>query len=101
MRDWDLGQVRPGMDVFDFAGEKVGTVAHIHPQPPEAGGEGAPAGEDVLDVKTGLLGLGTHFYVPAGGVEELTTAGVVLNRRRAEFAELGWDAKPGYLGATR
>ena len=30
MREWDFGQIQPGMDVADRDGEKVGTVAHIH-----------------------------------------------------------------------
>ena len=88
MREWDLGTIQQGLEVCDRDGEAIGTVAHIlrDASPATVGG--------VIEVKTGLLGLGTHYYIPATAVEEVTAAAVVLNRRRAEFAELGWDTKP-------
>ena len=46
-------QIAPGMDVCDVSGEKVGTVAHVHHR---------PAVREVIEVKTGPLGLGKHLY---------------------------------------
>ncbi len=63
------GRILPGMDVCDVGGDKVGSVAAIHhvgevPDP-------APASlpDDILEVKTGLLGLGKHLYVPVSAVQ--------------------------------
>ena len=95
MHEWDLGAIQHGLEVCDIDGETIGTVAHIlRAAPAAAGVENVPAGVDIIEVKTGLLGLGTHYYIPVSAVEEVTAAAVVLNRRRAEFAELGWDTKP-------
>jgi len=93
MREWDLGTIQQGVEVCDLDGETIGTVAHILRDVP--GAEGAPVGQDIIEVKTGLLGLGKHYYIPASAIQEVTVAAVVLNRQRVEFARLGWDTKPG------
>jgi hypothetical protein len=92
MREWDVGAIQPGLEVCDKDGETIGEVAHLLRGIPAAaagGGDAGSIGGAVIEVKTGLLGLGKHYYIPTSAVEEVTAAAVVLNRRRAEFAELG------------
>ena len=75
----------PGMDVCDVSGEKVGTVARIH--------HPAPA-RDVVEVQTGLFGLGKHLYVPPDAVDGVTEAGPMLKHPKHEFHVVGLDARP-------
>jgi hypothetical protein len=72
-------QVAPGMDVCDVSGQKVGTVARVG---------------DVIEVKTGLFGLGMHLYVPPTEVDGVTEAGLMLKHAKQEFHEVGLDAPP-------
>jgi hypothetical protein len=93
-----------GMDVCDVSGEKVGSIAHLHrvgtlPDPSTASAheEMASAHEEILEVKTGLLGLGKHLYVPVSAVQEVLTESVFLSRPKEEFESLGYYEKPVYL----
>ena len=72
-------QITPGMDVCDVSGEKVGTVASVG---------------DVVEVKTGLFGLGTHLYVHPTDVDGVTDAGVILKHAKQQFHEAGLDTRP-------
>jgi len=47
MREGDLGTIQQGLEVCDFDGETIGTVAHLLRSAP------ATAGEDIIEVKTG------------------------------------------------
>jgi hypothetical protein len=106
MQERYLGRLRPDMDVCDLRGDKVGTVAHIYRYPEGAAGasgEGSPAAatepppyDEVLEVKTGLLGLGAHLYVPLSAVLDLLSDCVFLAKPKAEFESLGWRDKPAY-----
>ena len=99
MREWDFGQIHPGMDVVDSAGDKVGSVAHIHRYAlaaPAADSSDAPP-EDVVEVKSGLLGLGSHYYVPAGAVREVSDRCLFLDVGRDDLAARGWDARPAHI----
>ena len=81
----ELRQIAPGMDVSDVSGEKVGTVARIyHPT----------AANEVIEIKTGPLGLGKHLYVQTEQVDAVTEAGVILRHAKQEFHDAGLDAKP-------
>src|SRR5215208_7077175 len=70
-----LGRMEPGMDVCDMNGDKVGSVARVyrHEMAAVAAGAGpggggslpeAPTSNEILEVKTGFLGLGRRLYVP-------------------------------------
>jgi hypothetical protein len=88
------------MDVVDSAGDKVGSVAHIHRYAlaaPAADDLDAPPQEDVVEVRSGLLGLGAHYYVPAGAVREVSERCVFLAVGRDDLAARGWDARPAHL----
>ena len=105
MQDRYLGRIEPGMDVCDVNGDKVGTVSRVYRHEMAAvgagvgsGGLGAEAQDEILEVKTGLLGLGRHLYVPLGAIHDLTTACVFLTKSKTEIDELqDWEHRPDYL----
>ena len=78
-----IRQITLGMDVCDVSGEKVGTVAHVY--------------REVVEVKTGPLGLGKHLYAPQSEVDAITEAGVVLRHPKHEFHAIGLDTRPDKL----
>ena len=80
--------ITPGMEVFDTAGHKLGTVAHLHED---------PTGGDVVELKTGFLGLGKHLYVPRHAVGDVTEGGVFLTVSRQEIDSHGWTQRPEML----
>jgi len=111
MREPHQGQLEPGMDVCDIAGDKVGTIAHVY-RYAEPGvsatatatlTETAPQSHDeILEVKTGLLGLGSHLYIPLSAVQEVLHKDCVfLSSPKHEFERLGWREKPVYLDELR
>ena len=77
-----------GMDVCDVSGEKVGTVARVHHQEPTT---------ELIEVKTGFLGLGKHLFVPTVEVDAITDGGIVLKHPKHEFHDVGLDARPENL----
>jgi len=93
-----LGRIVPGMDVCDVTGEKVGSISHIY-RFDEATTEGttARAGDELIEVKTGLLGLGKHYYIPMSAVQEVLTDSIFLDKSREVFGELGWEEKPAHF----
>jgi hypothetical protein len=82
-REQSVRQITPGMDVCDVSGEKVGTVIRVY--------------REVVEVKTGPLGLGKHLYVPPNAVDAVTEAGVILRHAKQEFHAVGLDARPDQL----
>jgi hypothetical protein len=95
MQEWQLTWIKPDMDVCDFDGKKIGTVAHVYRHELAADATDGPAHErDVIEVKTGLLGLGSHYWVPLDAVQDVTHEAVFLNKGRDELKDLGWDARP-------
>ena len=102
MQERYLGRIQPGMEVCDGDGEKVGTVARVHRHATLLRGTAeAPAGaerDEVVEVKTGLLGLGAHYYVPLSAVRDATEGCLFLAKPRAEFDTLGWHHRPAQLG---
>ena len=98
-----LGRLEPGMDVCDMDGNKFGTINRVFR--PELAGVGAGAvttagsmpHEDIIEVKTGLFGLGKHLYVPFGAIQDVTSGCVFINASKENIEEQGWDVKPDYL----
>jgi hypothetical protein len=111
MEQQNLGRIDPDMDVCDIDGNKVGTVAQIYRYDVAvAGSVGADTvpsreelvpDEEVIEVKTGFLGLGSHLYVPMSAVQDATAGCVFLSRRKADFEGLGWHQKPPRLDELR
>jgi hypothetical protein len=92
------------MDVCDLGGEKVGTIAHLYRAADAAVGAGAPAGtgeppfsDGVIEVKTGLLGLGARLYIPLSALHDTLRDCVFVAGTKEEFARLGWAEKPAHL----
>ena len=102
MQEGYLGPIEPGMEVCDSNGDKVGTVARVYRHAALLRGTAeAPAPEErdeVVEVKTGLLGLGARYYVPLSGIQDATPSCVFLAKPKADFESLGWHEKPSYLG---
>ena len=102
MQDRYIGRLEPGMDVCDLDGEKVGTIGHVyrHELASVASGSGSVAAmprEDIIEVKTGLFGLGKHLYVPFGAIQDVTSACVFVNQPKDRLEAQGWDVRPDYI----
>jgi hypothetical protein len=105
MQEQYLGHIEPGMDVCDIAGEKIGTIAHVHrhAMEPVSTGVGADGGvltaprEEFLEVKTGPLGLGKHLYVPFSAIDDVTSGCAFVKQSKDQAEQLGWDRPPDYL----
>ena len=50
-----------------------------------------------MEVKTGLLGLGAHLFIPLSAIQETLNDCVFVAPPKEEFESLGWDDKPAYL----
>ena len=90
--------IAPGMEVYDTFDHKLGTVAHLHEGP--LGPGGAPGANDVVEVKTGFLGLGKHLFIPRSGIRDVTEGGVFVAASREEIQQHGWDQRPASLAAA-
>lgn len=74
-----------GMDVCDANGDKIGSIARVH----------HPAGgEEILEVKTGVFGLGKPLYVPIAQVQDLTEGCVFLSAVKDDVDGMGWHDRP-------
>src|ERR1700736_6152968 len=90
-----LGHLEPGMDVCDVDGNKFGSVERVyrHEMAPvnnqaESSSVGTMTRDHVLQVKTGLLGLGKHYYVPFSAIQDVTTECVFLDQPKDRIDEL-------------
>ena len=98
-----VGRLVPGLPICDITGEKVGTVARVYRREAAMAAVGAaqggrlPAPEDVVEVKTGFLGMGKHLYIPLSAVDAVTEEGVFLKKEREELSRQGWETKPPHL----
>jgi len=94
-----LGRIVPGMDVCDVTGEKVGSIAHIYrfDETTEDTITPAHSSEEIIEVKTGFLGLGKHYYLPVSAVQEVLTDSIFLDKSREAFEELGYTEKPAHF----
>ena len=97
-----MGRLEPGMDVCDINGDKIGTLARVY-RHQLAGVESGSGGvatapmEEILEMKTGLLGLGKHYFVPFSAIEDVTTGCVFLKQPKDAMHQQGWEQRPDYL----
>jgi hypothetical protein len=104
MQERNLGRLKPDMEVCDVTGEKVGTIAYVY-RSADAVGDGIspatpgadPFNEEVMEVKTGFLGLGSHLYIPLGAIQETLVDSVFVAEPKEAFERLGWQDKPAHL----
>jgi hypothetical protein len=99
-----VARLQPGLPVSDVLGEKIGTVAHVYQQAPadqpttaETVTATPSLADKVVEVKTGVLGLGKHYYIPAPVIETVTDDQIVLSRPRDEIESAGWTNRPTNL----
>jgi len=59
-------------------------------------GTAQPAHEEVIEVKTGLFGMGEKLYVPVSAVDDATEDAVFVAKPKDSFEE-AWHRKPEYL----
>src|SRR3954453_5978007 len=101
MREQYIGRITPDMDLCDISGDKIGTVAHVYRYDLAVvgGGHGdsRPPHDEIVEVKTGFLGLGKHLYIPMGAFQEVIRDCAFLSRSRADIELMEWEAKPSYL----
>ena len=102
MQERYLGRIEPDLDVCDINGDKLGTVAHVYRYDLATVGTAdsgtQPPHEEVIEVKTGLLGLGKHFYLPMSTVQEVTQGCVFLSKPTDEVKGTeAWQQRPPYL----
>ena len=53
--------------------------------------------EEIIEVKTGLLGLGKHLHIPFSAIQDVTSGCVFVNQPKDRVDDQGWDVKPDYL----
>ena len=90
------------MDVCDIDGDKFGTIARVYRHALVGVGAGAPGDssapmDEILEVKTGLFGLGKHLYVPFSAIQDVTSGCVFINAPKDQLDNEGWETKPDYL----
>ena len=93
-----LGRIVAGMEVCDVTGDKLGSIARVHHLDEATAplSDGVPG--EVLEVKTGFLGLGQRLYVPLSVVQEVFSHTIFLGRSREDLEALGCHEKPAQIG---
>jgi hypothetical protein len=91
-----VGRILPGQDLCDVNGDKVGSVAHVYREDESMMDAHEPVYDEVIEVKTGFLGLGEKLYVPVSAVDDTTEDAVFVAQPKDEFADT-WRHKPEYL----
>jgi sporulation protein YlmC with PRC-barrel domain len=101
MEQWSLNDVTAGMEVCDVNGDTIGTVAHVHRGAPvgvgTAGTHPDTAAGVFIEVKSGFLVFGHHYYVPASAVQSIGDGCLVVDRAKGDLGD--WETKPADLGA--
>ena len=101
MQERYLGRIQPDMEVSDINGDKVGTVSRVYRYEATASGavvaSASSPGEEIVEVKSGLLGLGTHYYIPMSAIADATQSCVFVSKPKDDFQSLGWHEKPAHL----
>jgi hypothetical protein len=96
MEERYTGPIVPGQDLCDISGKKVGRVARVYREDVSITGRARPEHEEVMEVKTGLFGLGERLYVPVGAVDDAIEDAVFVHKLRQEFED-EWRHRPDYL----
>ena len=100
MQDRFTRSIREGMEVVTYDGDKLGTVDAIYQATAvrsTTARTGEAAGESILKVKSGLLGLGSEYYIPTGAVRDVTKDRVLLDVEKDRLKSRGWDQRPAWI----
>jgi hypothetical protein len=98
----DVGPLERGMDVCDVLGDKFGRVSRVHRREVAVAGTSATTGEampseDIIEVQTGLFGLGRRLYIPVDAVEDIVGGAIFVKAPKEALDERGWGTRPGGL----
>jgi hypothetical protein len=97
------------MDVCDARGGRLGSVARVYrydtfdepiAQPSEAT-TAVASYDEVIEVKTGMLGLGKRLYVPFSTIQEVISDSVFLAVGGLDADLVPFKHKPEYLDKLR
>ncbi len=83
--------VNDGMDVYDAADEKIGTVAEVFDA---TGPDTAHSGGGYLRVPTGLLGLGKEHHIPFSTIADVRGERIHLRIHKDQLDTLGFNIQP-------
>jgi hypothetical protein len=106
MEDQYVGRLTSRMEVRDVLGYKIGTIARVYRdehaalQLTAAGNrdvDARPSRPGVMEVKTGLMGLGPHLYIPVTEITEVTEDSVFLAKNKDEVVRERRQ-KPEFFG---
>jgi hypothetical protein len=82
--------------VCDVNGAKIGTVARVYRENDALVVPGRPARDEIVELKTGFLGLGKRLYVPLREVSDISGGAAFLGRAKEDL-DPGWEIKPAHL----
>jgi hypothetical protein len=91
------------MDVCDVNGDKIGSISRVYRRElarvggGETGGVATMPQDDILEVKTGLFGLGKHYYVPFDAIQDVTSECIFIKEPKERVDDMGWEVKPDHL----
>jgi hypothetical protein len=89
------------MDVCDSRGSRLGSVARVYrydaTDEPAATSLQPDAYDEVIEVKTGMLGLGKRLFVPFSNIQEVITDSVFLSIGGFDSDLEPFKHKPEYL----
>jgi hypothetical protein len=104
VHDRYLGRIQSGMDVCDSRGSRLGSIARVYrydeseePAGQLAAGTLADNLDEVIEVKTGVFGLGKRLYVPFSTIQEVITDSVFLAIGGFDSDLDQFKQKPTYL----
>jgi uncharacterized protein (TIGR02271 family) len=86
-----VDQVGDGMDVYDAADDKIGTVDAVYDTPES---DLSASGGGYLRVPTGFLGMGTEHHIPFSAIRNVQDGNIYLNIARDHLNELGYGETP-------
>jgi len=92
-----LGRILPGMDVCDVGGDKIGSIAQVHRRSVPIDAFDVAVPDEIVEVKTGFLGLGKHLYIPMSDVHEVLPESVYLARAKEQLKSLGYYSRPDHI----
>ena len=86
-----VDEVADGMDVFDAADDKIGTVDEVYDA---TAGEASRSGGGYLRVPTGFLGMGAERHIPFSAIRDVRDGKIYLNVAKDRLGDLGYDEVP-------
>jgi hypothetical protein len=105
MNDRYFTELADGMDVYDIAGSKIGTVDGLFRPAASVASTGttvpthveATRAEPFFRIRKGILGFGKDLYIPAGAITDVTGNRVTLSTEKDRISEIGWDERPAWI----